>query len=543
MGECSVNLPRRRVTPNVPLSSHPGMIVPARLSRTTSAWLALLLSLTALNLTAQERPDTGVDARIRDEGLNRSRVLGTAIGLSDLQPPRLAGSPGYLEAARWAVGRIQQFGVPQAGLEPWGPTTPSWVLEQFSVEMTAPFYQRLNAHPQAWSPSIRGTITAPVVVARIEADSDTVRLRGTLRGRIVLLGAIRPLQDREEAPVKRFTTRELDSLAALTEPGEPASWDADVAPWVRLVTGRRARLEFLRREGAVAVIQPSERDDPLTASGGYGYPRPSAEGVPAFDLDRTQFNRLLRLVEAGRDVRLALALRGRLSGDSVGYNVVAEIPGSDPALRDEVVMLGGHLDSWTAGSGATDNAAGCAVAIEVLRIMRALDLKPRRTIRIALWDAEETSDDYAGSIGYVRRHFGNPDDGSRKPDQAKISAYFNFDNGSGRIRGINLQGAAAARPLFEELLAPFADLGVTAVSIRNVGSTDHMSFASVGIPAFQFIQDPLDYSSRTHHTSLDTADYLIEDDLKQAAVVVASLMYHVAMRDELVPRVGGGMAH
>jgi hypothetical protein len=518
--------------------------VPAHYRRIFSAWLVLVVSLSTMALAAQERPDTGADARIRDEGLNRSRVLETAIGLSDLQPPRLAGSPGYLEAARWATGRIKQFGIPEARLEPWGPATSSWVLEQFSVEMTAPFYQRLSAHPDAWSPSIHGTVTAPVAVARIEADSDTVRLKGTLRGRIVLLGAIRPLQGREDPPVKRFTAHELDSLAGLTEPGDPASWDADVIPWIKLVTTRRARLEFLRREGAVALIQPSERDDPLTASGGYGYPLPPAEGVPAFHIDRTQFNRLLRLVEAGKDVRLAVALQGRLvAGDSVGYNVVAEIPGSDPALKDQVVMLGGHLDSWTAGSGATDNAAGCAVAIEVLRIMRALDLKPRRTIRIALWDAEETSNDYAGSIGYVRRHFGNPDDGSRKPEQAKISAYFNFDNGSGRIRGIYLQGDTAARPLFENLLAPFADLGVTAVSIRNVGSTDHVSFASVGIPAFQFIQDPLDYDTRTHHSTLDTADYLIEDDLKQAAVVIASLMYHVAMRDDLVPRVAGEMSH
>jgi len=503
--------------------------------------LGFLLALPAAAIHAQERVDTATNDRIREEGFTRSRVLETAIGLSDLQPPRLAGSPGYLEAARWATGRIRQLGIPTAALEPWGAASPSWVLEGFSVEMTAPFYHRVSAYPEAWSPSTRGTITAPAVVARIEADSDTVRLKGTLRGRIVLLGAVRPVRGREDVPLRRFSARELDSLAALTEPGKPASWSEDVDSWIQVVATRRARLAFFRRAGGVALLQPSDRDDPLSASGGYGYPLPSASGVPAFDIDRTQFNRMVRLVEAGREVRLAVSLKGRtVAGDSLGYNVVAEIPGTDPALRDQVVMLGGHLDSWTAGSGATDNAAGCAVAIEALRILQALDLKPRRTIRLALWDAEETSNDYAGSIGYVRRHFGDPDDGSRKPEHAAISAYFNFDNGSGRIRGINLQGNAAARPVFETLLAPFADLGVTTVSIRNVGSTDHMSFASVGIPAFQFIQDPLDYDSRTHHSALDTADYLIEEDLKQGAVVLASLAYHVAMRDELIPRPSSG---
>lgn len=517
--------------------------MPVRSSRLPLAALAFLFALPAAGAQSQERVDTAVIARIREEGLARSRVLETAIGLSDLQPPRLAGSPGYLEAARWAAAHIRLLGIPSAALEPWGTASPSWVLERYSVEMTAPFYQRVSAHPDAWSPSTRGTVTAPAVVAHIEADSDTVRLKGTLRGRIVLLGAVRPVRGREVVPLRRFTTRELDSLAALTEPGEPASWEEDVTSWMRLVATRRARLEFFRREGAVAVLQPSDRDDPLTASGGYGYPLPAADGAPAFDVDRTQFNRMVRLLEAGREVRLAVSLQGRLvAGDSHGYNVIAEIPGTDPLLKDQVVMLGGHLDSWTAGSGATDNAAGCAVAIEALRILHALNLSPRRTVRLALWDAEEPSNDYAGSIGYVRRHFGNPDDGTRKPEHAAISAYFNFDNGSGRIRGINLQGNAAARPVFETLLAPFADLGVTAVSIRNVGSTDHMSFASVGIPAFQFIQDPLDYDSRTHHTALDTADYLIEDDLKQAAVVLASLVYHVAMRDELIPRPAGGVS-
>jgi len=224
--------------------------------------------------------------------------------------------------------------------------------------------------------------------------------------------------------------------------------------------------------------------------------------------------------------------------DSLGYNVIGELPGTDPEKKDEVVLMGGHLDSWLAGSGATDNAAGCAVVMEALRILTALDVKPRRTIRLGLWDAEETSDDYAGASGYARRHLGDPRGTTRLPGHARFSAYFNVDNGSGRIRGLWMQGNSAARPLFDRLLAPFADLGATHTTIAHTGSTDHIPFWSLGLPAFQFIQDPLDYESRTHHTALDGADYLIETDLKQAAVVLAGLVLQVAQMEDLVPRGG-----
>lgn len=481
--------------------------------------------------------DSAMLARIRDEGLNRSRVLATALGLSDLQPPRLAGSPGYLASARWARDQLKAWGISAAALEPWGRATQSWVLDSFSVEMVAPFYSRLTAFPRAWSPSTRGKLTGPVIVVRLQADSDTVRLKGKLRGKIVLNGTIRPLRNREGPALTRWSTAELDSLAALTDPGEPKSAAEDLVPWMESMQLRRRLAAFLAREGALALVDPSGNDGALGAAGWWEFPGRRWGGVPSFVVGRSEFNRLLRLVEAGKPVRLALSLSGRrVRPDSLGYNVIAEIPGVDPRLKEQVVMLGGHLDSWIAGSGAADNAAGCAVGMEALRILAALGVQPRRTIRLALWDAEETSEDYAGSSGYVRRHFGDPGTGARLPGHALLSAYFNFDNGGGKIRGISLQGNPAARPLFDQLLAPFADLGATHTSIRNVAETDHVSFWALGLPAFQFIQDPLDYESRTHHTALDLGDYLIEDDLKQAAVVLAGIVYQVAMRDQLVPR-------
>lgn len=483
-----------------------------------------------------ERIDTAALARIRDEAMNRSQVMAIALGLSDLQPPRLAGSPGYLQAARWARDWLRGHGF-RAELEPHGRATPSWVVDRHSAEMVAPFYMRLNAFPRAWSPATRGAITAPVMAIRLRADSDTVALKGKLRGKILLNGAIAPLTDRSASPMRRWTSAELDSLARLPAGGEPESFAKDVTDWKASMAARRRLAAFLAREGALALVDPSGTEGTLGAYGWWGYPAAAWGGVPSFVVEGGQFNRLLRLLEAKQPVRLTLSLAARfVKPDSVGYNVIGELPGSDPALAPQVVMMGGHLDSWIAGSGATDDAAGCAIAMEVLRVLKATGLQPRRTIRIGLWDGEETSDDYIGSTGYVMRHFGDPYTGARGPEHDRLSVYFNVDNGAGAIRGLWLQGNTAAQPLFSQLLAPFADLGATTISLQNTGSTDHLAFWGVGLPAFQFIQDPLDYESRTHHTSLDVGDYLSEPDMKQAVTVLAGLVYHVAQRDALVPR-------
>jgi carboxypeptidase Q len=503
-------------------------------------WLLLgaLAAPLPASLPAQERVDTILNRRIRQEGMERSQVLATALGLSDLNGPRLAGSPGFLRAARWARDRLASWGLAGAALEPWGIHAPSWVLDRYAIEMTAPVYLRIEAFPMAWSGATRATVVGTPVLAPILADSDFAKWHGKLKDRIVLDGTIQPIRNRERTPFRRLSDAALDSMARLTDPGEPRSFWKEYDDWAQELARYEQVMAFFRDEGAAAVLRPSGNDEVLSPQGWWSYAKLVPGTVPSFVISRDQFNRLARMIASPVPPRLALSLRAHLvTADTVGYNVVAELPGTDQNLAPELIMLGAHLDSWMGGTGATDNAAGCAVVMEALRILKAVKARPRRTIRVALWDGEENSgDDYGGSLAYVRRHFASPETMQPLPEYDRFSAYLNVDNGTGRIRGIYLQGDSAARPIFQALLDPFADLGAAHTTILNTASTDHMSFIGVGLPGFQFIQDPVDYDARTHHTVLDVGDYLLEDDLKQAAVVVASVAYHLAMRDGLVPR-------
>lgn len=498
----------------------------------------------ALAMLAASRPATAqtdsitraVLGRIREEGFIRSQVLETALGLSDLNGPRLAGSAGYLRAATWARDRLSAWGLAHAALEAWGRRGPSWEMDRFSVEMTAPTYLRVNAIPRAWTLSTSGVVAGTPVLVQIRADSDYARYRGSLKGAIVLNGIPRAIE-RGEAPLHRFSGVELDSMARLRDPGEPRGYWEDYDDFAHSLEGRRKLTAFFRSEGVAAVLEPSRTPGVLVAAGFWSYGTQIDSAVPTFVVAREHYSRLLRLVERGMPVRLELSLAARFTQtDSLGYDVVAELPGSDPDLAPEVVMIGGHLDSWIGGTGATDNAAGCAVAMEVLRILQAVGAHPRRTIRIGLWDGEEPTADYSGSVGYVKHHFGDPATMQLLPEHARFDAYFNLDNGTGKIRGLYLQGDSAARPIFARLLAPVADLGADNLTVANTGSTDHISFVGVGLPAFEFIQDPVDYETRTHHSVLDVGDLLSEDDLKQAAVVMASVVYQTAMLDARIPR-------
>jgi len=486
---------------------------------------------------AREPVDSAINARIRDEGLNRSKVLETAVQLSDVYGPRLAGSPQYREAAEWAVKTLKSYGVPSAALEPWGKRKGrSWVVDRHSVEMLTPRYVRIVAYPKAWSPPTKGVVRGTPKLVTIRADSDLVRYRGQLKGAIVLNGPV-PADSELFKPLgHRFTDAELDSMSRITDPGEPRTYWEDAEGYAARVERRRLLAIRLREEGVAAVLEPSRNPNAVGVSGYQAYDSDVSRAVPAFIVGRADYARIANLIERKIPVTLELSLRSRyLRADSLGYNIVGEIPGSDPTLAGEVVMVGGHFDSWPAGTGATDNAAGSAVAMEVMRILSAIGAKPRRTIRVVLWDGEE-HEDYFGSMGYVKRHFGDPETMVLRPEQARVSAYFNIDNGTGRIRGIYLQGNAAVRPIFAAMLEPLRDLGATTLTIANVGSTDHMPISSVGIPAFTFIQDPIDYETRTHHTNLDVAANLRGEDLKQAAVVAASVVYHTANRAERLPR-------
>ena len=354
-----------------------------------------------------------------------------------------------------------------------------------------------------------------------------------------MLGRVRETAD----PAARFTPgavraadAALDSMTRITEPGSPKDYWEDFDEWDESLVEHRALLTWMMREGIAAVVEASGSELTIRSTKYNSAVSARDANVPAFTVAREQYRRLQFLVDHGAPVTLELSLGTRVDPtDTIGVNVVAEIAGSDLRLKDEVVMMGGHFDSWHAAGGATDNAAGSAVAMEALRILVAIDARPRRTIRLALWDGEE-QEDYLGSAGYVRRHFGDHASMVLKAEHAKVSAYFNVDHGTGRIRGWYLQGNKAARPILAAYLAPWRDLGATTLSIENQGSTDHLAFTGVGIPGFNSIQDEMDYESRTHHTGLDGAGFLVEEDLQQASMVLASMVYHVANREALMPR-------
>ncbi len=487
-----------------------------------------------------EKIDATALAKIREEGMNRSKVMETAFYLTDVSGPRLANSDGLKRANEWAQKQLTQYGLANANIEAWGDFGRGWDIEKSYVAMTAPYYHAMVGAPKAWTPGTPGVLRLPVVVlkaATTEADLD--QYKGQLRGKIVVMSVPNPPKNAEGPDLKRYTD---DELAKMAEPAAPRPAANTPDPAAALAT-RRAQAtlrtkttEMLLSEGAAAVL--SARGGiygTFNTTNGAPYATDAKPVLPEMEMTPEDQLRLIRLVEAGIPVEVEMETKTRFqSQDLKGYNVVAEIPGTDRKLKSEVVMLGGHIDSWHAATGATDNAAGVAVMMEAVRILKATGLKPRRTIRIALWGEEEQG--LHGSRNYVKNNFGDPATMKLLPAHEKLSAYFNLDNGGGKIRGIYAQGNNAIAPIFAEWLKPLADLGATTVTLRNTGSTDHIAFDAVGLPGFQFIQDGLDYFPQTHHTNQDTYDRLIADDLKQASVVVASFVYNAAMCDQKLPR-------
>ncbi len=489
----------------------------------------------AVVLPAQERVDEAVIARIKTESFQHSKVMETLSWLSDVYGPRLTGSPGFKAASEWARDQLAKWGLANARLEPWGKFGAGWSVERFSVEMTEPRYTRLIAYPYAWTPGTPGVVRGKPTLVEISSKDDFGKYEGKLKGAIVLFGKPSPQASRFEAPGHRVTAEQLAQRESAIDPGQPRSYSDVVDHFRDFVNKEREIMEFFRDEKIAVLLAPSVRDDNVIEVAGLGYFLGTDPLFPAFVVSKEQYGRMLRLLEKKIPVTLEISLTTKFYRDNEeSSNVIAEIPGTDPKLADQVVMLGGHLDSWDSGTGASDNGAGSAVVLEVARILKAIDARPRRTIRVALWAGEEQG--YFGSTGYVKQHFGDPETLKLKPEQAKISAYFNLDNGSGRIRGVNLQGNESVRPIFEAWLKPFQYLQASTLTVQNTGGTDHVIFNAVGIPGFQFIQDPLDYGSRRHHTDIDVYEGAIEEDLQQAAAVMASFVYHTAMRDEMLPR-------
>jgi len=499
-------------------------------------WFLFLLLVIPPLVRAEEPVDLQVIARIKQEGFGNSKVMEIASYLTDVYGPRLTGSPNLKAASEWARQKFAEWGLAHARLEPWGTFGRGWSLERFSIEMLEPQYMPIIAYPKAWTPGTGGPVVGSPVLVTLRSEDDFAAYKGKLKGAIVLLQPPRQVVTRFEPDARRHSEDDLRRLAQAPEPGARSPMEAQREE----IRAQRALQEkiarFLREEGVAVVLEPSRGEHgTIFVTGGGSYRLNAEPTVPWVVVAIEHYARLARLLEKKIPVKLEIAIRTRFHDDDPqGYNVLAEIPGVDPRLKDEIVMLGAHLDSWHAGTGATDNAAGSAVVMEAMRILAAIGIRPRRTIRVALWTGEEQG--LLGSRAYVEKYFGNPRTMELKPDHAKISAYFNLDNGTGRIRGIYLQGNDAVRPIFEAWLRPFHDLGATTVTIRGTGGTDHLSFDAVGIPAFQFIQDPIDYGTRTHHTNMDVYDRLLASDLMQAAVIMASFVYHAAMREEKLPR-------
>jgi hypothetical protein len=521
----------------------------------------MLVTLTAhTQVRTTDAGDAAILNRIWLEGTNNSRIMEHLSWLTDVFGPRIPGSQAYNRAAAWAAKRFTDLGLSGAAVEPAGEVGLGWSYEYVSAHMTAPSYMPIVAYPRPWTGSTKEKITGSPVLAIISSKADLEKYKGKLKGAIVLLKEIRPVHPNFSAPAKRLDDKDLKAIQETPIPVKPAKLGELGAEgglkWEEME-------EFFKNEEVGCLVEPSSgsRADfgtvRVDAYGGNGKDFVTRGQAPRIIVAVEQYNRILRIMALNVPVTLEIEVRTTIyDKDTQGYNVTAEIPGTDK--KDELVMLGGHLDSWTGGTGAVDNAAGCSVAMEAMRILRALGVKPRRTIRAALWTGEEEG--FFGSRGYVVRHFGDTDKQSlgnmdfealekswrnplgdskkllAKPDYAKISGYFNYDNGSGRIRGIYLQENFQVRPIFEEWMKPLKDLGVTAIALQNTEGTDHLPFDYIGIPGFQFIQDPLDYFPGLHHTNQDVYDHAVPEDLIQSAIVMAYFVYQTAMREEMLPR-------
>ncbi len=483
-------------------------------------------------------------SKIRKEGMENSKVMEIAFHLTDISGPRLTNSPGFFRAANWAKNELKSLGLQNAVLEPWGEFGTGWEQTKCYVAMTSPYYTPMIAMPVAWTGSTPGNAIMSSYIFLIKAkDSAELyeKYAGKIKDKIVMTYSSDTLHPSFTPDAERFSDEELAKMAN-AKPGTPGEGRRNFSP-EQLAIFRQQRAfrqlvaDFYKQEKPALLLNMNGRgnDGTLFVSGGGSSTKGAVNNYANVMLSSDDYLRIQRLLEVGEKVIMEADVKTKFyDKDIKGYNVIAEIPGSDPVLKNEVVMLGGHLDSWQGATGATDNAAGCAVMMEVVRIIKATGLQPKRTIRIALWSGEEQG--LLGSRGYVKDHFADPADMKLKPEHEKISAYYNLDNGTGKVRGIYLQGNEAAGSLFSKWLEPFHDLDAKTVTIDNTGGTDHQAFDGVGIPGFQFIQDEIEYNTRTHHTNMDTYDHLVPEDLKQAATIIAAFVYNTAELDQKIPR-------
>ena len=522
-----------------------------------------------------QAPDLDALTRIRQEGFRRSKVMDTLGELTDRIGPRLTGSANLRKANDWTRDQFLGWGLANAHLESWGPFGAGWAFESATVRMVAPDVALLYAIPRPWTPGTGGPARGAVAKATLNTKEDLEKNKGKFAGKIVLLEQAAPTTTAAPTSARttsatipflgtpHYTDQDLDDLYHYPVPaatGGRGGADTDPARGERtkrLEFANQLR-EFLVTEKPLALLTSSSRSIDGTIfvqATGRTYEKGKQDAVPTLAMSFEHYSRIARLLDNKTPVELELNVATKFDDDAPApNNTLADIPGEDPKLKDEVVMLGAHLDSWTGATGATDNAVGCAIVMEAMRILKATGVHPRRTIRAALWTGEEQG--LLGSAAYVEQHFASrppPTDPAElqlpkfmwresgrpltvKPEHARLAAYFNVDNGAGKIRGIFAQENAAVVPIFESWIAPLKDLGVTTVSMRTTAQTDHMSFDSVGLPGFQFIQEELDYTQRTHHSNMDSVEHVKREDAAQAAVTMAWFVYSAAMRDQMLPR-------
>ncbi|TSA19554.1 M20/M25/M40 family metallo-hydrolase [bacterium] len=544
-----------------------------------------------------EKVDTAVISKIKNEGLNNSQVMDILSYLTDVYGPRLNASPEYKEGAEWVAKKLASWGLQNIHFEKCAPVSKGWTLKRFALNAIDPQPFPIIGYPKAWSPGVKGTVTGEAILFDAKTEAELESFKGKLKGKFVLVSDEREVPAHFEADGKRLTDSELLRLAnAAPQSGggrrfrgmpdfsrmSPASRDsavrvmvrefmpdADSARIARFLSQARGgggqnitpqKLEMCLKEGALVVFDIGRGDGgnlivqsatvPQTGGAAPGqrvspYDAKAPQIIPQVTLAAEHYNRLVRMIKKDQKVKMEMVLDVAMTPADSSFNVIAEIPGTD--LKDEVVLIGGHFDTWHGGTGATDDCSGVAACMEAARIIKTLSLQPRRTIRLGFWAAEEQG--LIGSSEYVKQHYaeregaagaspmgGGTGELKKKPEFDKLSVYFNHDNGTGKIRGVYLQGNETARTIFRTWLEPFASMGASTISIQNTGGTDHQSFDGVGLPGFQFIQDPIEYDARTHHYTMDVYERLQADDMKQAATIMAAFAYNAAMRDALFPR-------
>jgi carboxypeptidase Q len=490
---------------------------------------------------AAENVDLNVIHQIKAEAFNNSQIMDTMFWLCDVNGPRITGSPGYQKAADYIKKRLTEHGIPDVRYEEFE-FGRGWQHSKYAGHMIEPAYSEVIGFPLAWTPGTNGPVQGEVVIAPLRTPADLEKWKGKLKGKIVFMDSPRTLEMPDKPYGRRYTGEDLSKMSEAPDPGASGFGRASASPAgtppmsrEQLMAFRDKLYAFLKEEGVAVVVRSSYAGDGGAVFGSSGGPYQKDKPVPppSVAIAAENYNRVVRLIEKKVTVKMEFDIKADFyDATTKAFNVVADMPGT--SKKDEYVLLGGHLDSWQGATGATDNATGVAVMMEAARILAALKLPLRRGIRLGLWSAEEQG--LHGSRAYVKDHLADPADMKLKPEHAKISAYFNIDNGSGKIRGIYTQGNDMTRSIFSQWLAPFHDLGAATVTNRNTGGTDHQAFDAVGVPGFQFIQDPLDYMARTHHSNMDTMDRVPKGDLMQMAAIVASFAYHAANREQPLPR-------